>query len=639
MSVSKKEFSLEVEHLEEVKKLIRKIISKKDIDITEYKKSIVNSKRFLWEQKNEMYDKDLYAAMDEEDFNVSILNKDIVKVYKLHRSLECPYFSRIDFFSNDEVESFYIGLTGVDRDYEPVVYDWRASVANLYYNYGLGKAHFETPEGRVNGEVVLRRQFDIKMGEMKSIFDATSGIRDEYLESVLSENTSEAMKNIVGTIQREQNDVIRYPINKNLVVEGTSGSGKTSVALHRIAYILYNNKELSNKNVLVFSPSEEFSAYISNVLPELGEDNVPSATFRDLVEKTLGVASFSLQEEAMSFYEGKSVDVKSAQHKLSLAYKREIDDYLDSLYDRLKFTKKFGLKTSFISSARLNEIKDSIPRSLGFADRIERLSEKICAEFRIDEVKNARKLEKFIRKNLGISEDPLKLYEDFSGNHFDKIPYPDTVAMMYLHFEVNGYPDYSNIREVVIDEAQDYVPWQFELFRKIFRSASYTILGDKNQVINPYHRYTSLEDIAKIFEGEYLILNKAYRSSKEIVLFANDLIKENSVEAVRSESGNRVVEKQTSSIADIEEETKRLVEKGYNKIGIIVKTKSEKEKFDFLNHDNVSVSLVYEAKGLEYDACIVYTDKENYYRENEIGLLYIAVTRALHEVVIYNQIK
>lgn len=639
MYLSREEYDKEVKHLEEVKDIIKSVLKNKNENIEGTKEKIVDSKKYLWEQRNEMFDWDLYSFMNEEDEKVDILNKDIIKVYKLYRSLESPYFCRIDFKSTEGVEKFYIGLTGVDRDYDPIVYDWRANVANLYYNYGLGQAAYDTPLGKVEGEVQLRRQFDIKMGKIENVYDASTTIRDSYLEMALGNNTSEYMRNIVGTIQKEQNDCIRFPISMDLIIEGVVGSGKTSIALHRVAYILYNHKDISNENILLFTPNEEFARYISNVLPELGEMNAPSSNLVELARKFIKDKNIeSLMEVASKYYSGKvSVDLSREKRKVTLEYKKEIDKYLDEYFKSLKFDKKFGLKTKFLSKQSLNELKDKVPSNLGFCDRIERLSSYICESFHIDEIKNIKKMVEMVRKTLGVLNDPVLLYEEFTGIHLgETINYVDIIGLLYLYFEVMGYPEDIYIKEVVIDEAQDYPPFFFYLVKKMFRNANFTILGDSKQVINPYYNYETLEDLGKIFDAKYKRFDKSYRSSANIIEYAKRII-DVDITAVR-QSASKVVERVSEDIKDLEKEVDRFIGKGYQHIGVIVKTDEEKG-FIATHIKNVSIEKVYDAKGLEYDAVIVYTLLKNRYVKEEANLFYIAVTRALHELVIYNQIN
>jgi len=640
MNISKEEYQYEESHLSQTKDIIEDIIATKNVDIEDYKTRIVERKRFLWEHQNEFIDSDLCSLMNEEDMNVSLVNDDITKVYKLYRSLETPYFSRIDFESDNKKNTYYIGLTGVDKEYEPVVYDWRAAVANLYYNYGLGESQYESDEGLVLGTTTLKRQFDIRLGNLLSVYDNEVGVNDILLESVLAGNTDLYMRNIVDTIQKEQNDIIRASIGTDLIVEGVAGSGKTSVALHRIAYLLYNQKNLTNKNVLIFSPSEIFTEYISSVLPELGEENVATTTFKDFAANYIkGIKIESLVEFIERCYESNSKD-KQLEEMLSFSYRDKIDRFLSDYFLSLKFTKKLGLKTSFLSASELNNLKNRVPSKLSFYDRIEYLSEKVCEYFQIDEVKNAAKIQKILRKILGVIVSPIELWESFIGKRIDKVNYEEIIAILYLFFEVNGYPSMSQIKLLVIDEAQDYSLWQFAFIKKIFNNAKFTILGDRNQSINPYLKYSSLEDIKDIFgSAKYKQLKNTYRSSKEIIEFANHILNLKDIHSIRKSNGIDVIEKKEKNLHDdLSSDITLLRDKGLNRIAIITKNEEEKNYIEsLLTSLEVDIIPVYLAKGLEYDGVIIYTDLSNKYLDSEKNLFYVACTRALHALVVYNQ--
>lgn len=643
MKISKQELDKEVGRLKDTINVIEEAIAAKNVNIEEYKRSIVKEKKFIWEHQNEFYDGDLRSAMNDEDFNVSLVNQNIAKVYKLYRSKETPYFSRIDFKRDGEVNSYYIGLTGVDRDYEPVVYDWRAPIANLYYNYGVGESKYEIDGRIVEGETTLKRQFEIKMGKIENVYDSETDIdsRDELLVSVLENNTSEQMKNIVHTIQKEQNEIIRYGGTSNLIVEGVAGSGKTSVALHRIAYLLYNQKGLTNKNVLILSPNSIFSNYISNVLPELGEENVMTTTFDDFATNFIkGVKVESIMKFVERHYEVGSKVNEQQKEQNPIRYKDKLDNFLNEYFDSLKFTKKFGLKTTFISSAELNEIKSHVPEKLGVHDKFNYISEKVCGYFKLDEVRNSSKFREKIMEVLGVEKNPLKLYERFSNKKIeDTVPYEDVFAILYLYFEIWGYPTFGHIKVVVIDEAQDYSMWQFEFLKRIFTQAVFTILGDKNQRVNPYIRYNSMEEIAEVFKNsKYKKLSNTYRSSKEIIEYSNKILDLSGINSIRPSNGVEVVSKQSDNLeSDIREELEKFHEMGYKRVAVVTKTASETSSLKAAVGTDATFIPVYLAKGLEYDAVIVATTKENAYKDEEMSLFYVAVTRALHALVVLNQ--
>lgn len=644
MNLNELEMQLENERLKSTIDIIGELIKSKNIDIDEYKSDIIKRKKFLWEQKNEFYDGDLQSAMNDEDFSVDLINKDIVKVYKLHRSKENPYFSRVDFEHESEVESYYIGLTGVDKDFSPVVYDWRTPVANLYYNYGLGESSYDTPAGVITGNTLLKRQFEIKMGKLVNAYDSSVDSRDELLESVLAHNTTEQMKNIVRTIQKEQNEIIRYGGSSTLVVEGVAGSGKTSVALHRVAYLLYNQKGLTNNNVLILSPNEVFSNYISNVLPELGEENVMSTTFDDFASNYIkGVKVESITDFIERHYEMKSAkkDKDDQKSETNVRYRDRLDNFLEEYYESLHFTKKIGLKTNFVSSAELQKIKDGVPKKLSINDRFNYIAEKLCLQFGIEEIKNAPKLKNTIMNILGVEKNPIKLYEIFSGKKIeDTVLYEDIFAILYLFFEVWGYPSFNHIEVVVVDEAQDYSMWQFEFLRKIFNRAVFTILGDKNQRVNPYIKYDSMEEICDVFKNsKYKKLFNTYRSSKEIIEYSNAILGIDGIKSIRPSNGLSVNIRESDDLArDIESEVERFKNLGFERIAVVTKTGAEAREFKMkVADESIEFIPVYLAKGLEYDAVIVASEKGKSFSRDEANLLYVAATRALHALSVFNQ--
>lgn len=644
MNLNELEMQLENERLKSTIDIIGELIKSKNIDIDEYKSDIIKRKKFLWEQKNEFYDGDLQSAMNDEDFSVDLINKDIVKVYKLHRSKENPYFSRIDFEHESEVESYYIGLTGVDKDFSPVVYDWRTPVANLYYNYGLGESSYDTPAGVITGNTLLKRQFEIKMGKLVNAYDSSVDSRDELLESVLAHNTTEQMKNIVRTIQKEQNEIIRYGGSSTLVVEGVAGSGKTSVALHRVAYLLYNQKGLTNNYVLILSPNEVFSNYISNVLPELGEENVMSTTFDDFASNYIkGVKVESITDFIERHYEMKSAkkDKDDQKSETNVRYRDRLDNFLEEYYESLHFTKKIGLKTNFVSSAELQKIKDGVPKKLSINDRFNYIAEKLCLQFGIEEIKNAPKLKNTIMNILGVEKSPIKLYEIFGGKKIEgTVLYEDIFAILYLFFEVWGYPSFNHIEVVVVDEAQDYSMWQFEFLRKIFNRAVFTILGDKNQRVNPYIKYDSMEEICDVFKNsKYKKLFNTYRSSKEIIEYSNAILGIDGIKSIRPSNGLSVNIRESDDLArDIGFEVDRFRDLGFERIAVVTKTGAESRELKMkIADESIEFIPVYLAKGLEYDAVIVASEKGKSFSRDEANLLYVAATRALHALSVFNQ--
>lgn len=637
--LEKLEFDKEKKHLKEVEELIADTLKEKKANLDDVKQTITARKRFLWQNLSDYSDTEMYSIMREEDFTTDFANADVKKLYKLYRSQESPYFARVDFDENGIKHKFYIGLTGIDKDYEPVVHDWRANVSNLYYNCGLGSSSYETEEGIIAGTTTKKRQFKIEFGHLVDAYDDETGSRDDILDIVLKKNTTDHMRNIVNTIQKEQNEIIRYSGTSTLLVEGAAGSGKTSVALHRIAYLLYNQKNLSYKNVLLFSPNETFSEYISEVLPELGEENVSTTTFEDFAANYISVPIESQEEFLERVYTQNKINDQVIRHKLSIAYKYEIDKFLSEYYSSLKFTQKIGLGKKILSKDDLSGIKSKVPTKLSFSERIEFISNRVCELLDIDEIKNGDRIYKAIAKMLKIEKDPLKLYAEFLGQEkLEKISYEDITGLLYLTFELKGYPIFSDVKVVLIDEAQDYSVLEFYLFKKMFKRATFTILGDKNQSLNPFVDYNTLEELGSIFKDyKYKYLAKSYRSSREISEFANSLLGIDS-EIVRSNSDNPVkFRREETLLEDILCDIEKMKGSGLIKLGIVTKTIEEARKIERLVPKDIEVLPIYIAKGLEFDGVIVYTDPLDPYSDEEMKLYYVAATRALHSLVVYNQ--
>lgn len=243
-----------------------------------------------------------------------------------------PYFARIDFKEEQETETLYLGIASLrDKDEETIVIDWRAPIANLYYEGELGETFYETDTDRFTVELLLKRQFKIQNGEILSMVDTSEIINDEFLLEILDEASSSQMRNIVSTIQKAQNQIIRDTTNKFLLIEGIAGSGKTSALLQRVAFLLYRNRKwLDEKQVLLFSPNHLFSDYISMVLPSLGESEVPTRTFHHFIQLILTgyeVTKETQQEE--TFLSGDDDAIEKIKSSLFLVEK--INRYVRSI--------------------------------------------------------------------------------------------------------------------------------------------------------------------------------------------------------------------------------------------------------------------------------------------------------------------
>lgn len=285
MELEKKEQLLEEQRLDKTISIIRDKISELGQELYDREDKILEFKKFMWDSRADMDGAELKTMMSDNDLEVNMMMNKGEYLQKLYKIQNNPYFGSIIFKDSDEQDEVYIGITHVtDKKNNYYVHDWRSPICSLFYDYEVGPCKYTSPSGEITGEITRKRQYTIKDGKLVHIFDNNINIDDELLQEVLASESSDKMKNIVNTIQQEQNKVIRNTDNPNLIVEGIAGSGKTSVALHRIAFLLYKIQNLKSNNILIFSPNKVFSEYISNVLPSLGEANTSETTINDFLD-------------------------------------------------------------------------------------------------------------------------------------------------------------------------------------------------------------------------------------------------------------------------------------------------------------------------------------------------------------------
>ena len=611
---------------------------------------------------------------DQEIDNLEMKAKYYRKLYKIQNS---PYFAKIVFESEEEGKNdIYIGLTYLTKNNDNVIYDWRSPIASVFYDYESGNAQYEAPMGIIKGYLHNKRQFTIEDAKIKRVFDSKLNVQDELLQEVLANKTDEYMKNIVNTIQTEQNAIIRNIKDKNLIVQGIAGSGKTSVALHRIAFLLYKIKNLTSDKVLIFAPNKVFSEYISNVLPELGEENTKETTFSDFLETYIteyrNIESFTSFIER--YYKYEEADTDLIRFKQSNEIIKVMEEYINEFSNKAKFTKDIFNHDLFIEKEKLNYYLKERYSSIPLFERIDEISLKIAEqEFRSNKSK-AKQIRKWLKEVINIPLDLKEIYKNFYRSETFKkyyqkpipesyinrlddksISYEDACLFVYmkslLRFLGNDYM----IEQTIVDEAQDYNVLQYILLKKILKKSKFTILGDVNQTINPYYQYKSLEELKSVFNESvnYIELNKTYRSSPEIIEHANKILGLSLVSAIRRDTHVPVEFKEEDNLREQLLEDIKKLQKDNKSIAIITKTDTESEKIYKLLHKdledlvliknnskNFSRTLVtlpsYMAKGLEFDGTIIYTEKNNSYTYDERYLYYVSCTRSQHHLIIYN---
>ena len=668
MKIEREEFERERNYLNKTVSLIRKKISKLGQELFDDDSKVLEFKKLIWDTHTEMDPNEMRSMMAESDLQVSIMQSKGNYLQRLFRIQNKPYFGSIRFKEegSEEEDNIYIGITHVEDKLDYYVHDWRSPICSMFYDYETGPASYKAPSGIIKGNIIKKRQYIIEDAELKHIFDNDLNISDSLLQEVLAEESSDKMKNIVNTIQEEQNKVIRNTEDKNLIVEGIAGSGKTSVALHRIAFLLYRIPNLTSSNVVVFTPNKVFSEYISNVLPELGEDNTYDMTFYDLLCQNINeykdIENFT--DFISRYYKGNVDNYDIIKYKQSDEIIKDINNYINNLLSTIKFNNKLEYDNFIeIDTEELNNMLNYKYNRFPLFERIKEISKRIASNNYEGSTKNASSIEKKLKELLNIKLDLKDIFNNFYQSEYSK--YKDKVNDKYLYYEdaciflyikslLVGFNTNHVIKEIVIDEAQDYNKLQYLIIKKTFKTSNYTILGDTNQTINPYYKYDSLEELTSIFESsKYITLTKTYRSTGKIIDYTNKILGLNHVTAIRNDKASDIIFRNNITKNDFLTDINNL--KTISKsIAIITKNDKEAEEVYNMLKNDLDIMLIdgfghikrdlvvvpsYVAKGLEFDSVIIYTDEDNKYQEKDKYLFYVACTRAQHNLIIYNNSK
>ena len=672
MPIAKKDWQEEEKRLDKVLDIIRRKISELGAELYEEEEKQLEFKKFLWESHTDMDPTEMKTMMSNNDVEISIIMKRGEYFQKLFKIQNKPYFASIIFTDNKEKrkETIYIGITHVEENLEYYVHDWRSPICNLYYDYETGPSQYIAPEGTIKGIINRKRQYIIENAKLINIFDNSINIDDELLQKVLAKDTDEKMKNIVNTIQKEQNQVIRNTKDKNLIVEGIAGSGKTSVALHRVAFLLYKIENLTTEDILIFSPNKIFTQYISNVLPELGEKNTKETSYHEYLMHYLKefkeIETFTHFIE--KYYQDKTIPYELICYKQSDNITKDIDNYLEEYINNTHFTKDLINRDYEITKEELNQLLHIRYKHFPFFKRIDTIATKLCDKFYYGKMTKKKSLYKVLLDSLNIEKNYINIYNNFYQSKYSKIKtnqkmiinkkqinYEDATLLIYIKFYLDEIDYNTSIKQIVIDEAQDYTKTEYLIIKKLFRNANYTILGDVNQTINPYYKYQSLNSITTIFNNsKYIELLKTYRSSPEIIEYTNKILNLNHISAIRRHNKKEVIERTITNNLNksLIEDIKNL-SKEYKSVAIITKSTIERDYIYSQIRDKIQINKMedttqefkrnlvilpsYLAKGLEFDAVIVYTTKEYPYEEHEKYLFYVACTRCQHQLIIYHQ--
>ena len=680
MNIDEEDLLLEKHHLKNTISEIRNQISELADDLYDDEEKQKEFRSFLWDSRQELDDMEMKSLRNESEMEARLLERKKTYFKKLYKIQNSPYFGKITFKEDgDHIRDYYIGLTYLTKDNENIINDWRSPISSIFYDFESGEAEYECPGGIVKGFLYNKRQFTIEDGKLKRVFDNKLNIQDELLQEVLATKASDKMKNIVNTIQAEQNAIIRNTKDNNLIVQGIAGSGKTSVALHRVAFLLYKIKNLTSDKVLIFAPNNIFSEYISNVLPELGEDNTKETTFHKFL--TSYIKEYKEIEDFTSFieryYKHEEIDPSLVKLKQSDDIVKPIIDYVKRYTDTARFTEDIMTKELFYPKDDLNFMLHHRYSKFPLIQRIDAMAEKICDQKFNGSKGKIKTVSKLLKEYLNVSLDIKEIYKSFYNSREFKsvfnnevhpryikrlnesmISYEDAILFVFMKCLFEGFIYDYEIEQTIIDEAQDYNKLQYILMKRILRKSKFTILGDINQTINPYYQYKSLDELRGLFKGDcnYLELTKTYRSSPEIIEHTNKILDLDLVSAIRRDNHipvefrkeDNLFEQLTADINNLRYENRS--------IAIITKTDDEATKvYDLLNKEYPEMMLIsnnskkfarglvvipsYIAKGLEFDATIVYTEKHNAYVYEEKYLYYVACTRSQHHLIIYNQKK
>ena len=673
------------EYLPYVLKWLNDRLAQADAAILEGEKEIEDMHEYYWENYTEM---DQYGYEDYDNqqalFRQMNANEEQFRLRKRFKKMQdSPFFGRVDFRydGDEEAETFYIGIGNLSESAGslPLVYDWRAPVSGLFYDYDKGPASYEAPSGIFEGEVTSKWQYKIRKGKMLYEFESDVKIDDEILGAELGSNGEVQLKNIVRTIQKEQNEIIRNTKDKIMVIQGAAGSGKTSVALHRIAYLLYHDREnLKSSNVLILSPNGVFADYISHILPELGEENIREMSFDlfayrelkeivgdcedryDQIERT--VLNPKIQEICR---EKQSPEFVSKLDGFVLRLEDELMNFRDVEYRGCTLSEKEIIDLFYFKFLDVPLLSRMHSVAEYFIDQVETLRDRDLSDEEREEV-----MECF--RSMYETRDCYVLYSRFLEKEgYRPLPhcqiekrrlrYEDVYPVLYLKYTLYQCRNHHGIKHVVVDEMQDYSWIQYLLIHKMF-PCRMTILGDKAQTMED-ETQDVLKFLPKIFGKDIrkIVMNRSYRNTMEVAQYANHLTGIEDMELFERH-GEPVDERTFSST---EEALETVLEKWLNRReefeteALIFLTEREAEhaflyiekrlkeiapeaenQLCYMNRDSQSfkkgltVTTFYLAKGLEFDQVFGIFEEDR-----ESGLQcqakYITATRALHELHMY----
>lgn len=761
MNVQDQAWLEEQQRVEKVHDIITRRIARLEQEVGSVRGDVVEMRKEFWDEVTVNFSEaddvgETSTSLRQQSQVLSEREKSHQHAYaalgKMRKLKQSPYFGRIDFAEEGEAqEAIYLGIASLldEGDEQFLIYDWRAPISNLYYDSVPGPASYQTPSGTIEGSMSLKRQFVIRGSQLKVMFDTGVTIGDELLQEVLGRSSDAQMKSIVATIQSEQNRIIRNDKTRMLIVQGAAGSGKTSAALQRVAYLLYKHRgSLTADQMLLFSPNPMFNSYVSTVLPELGEENMLQTTFQEYLEHRIGrelqledpfiQIEYVLSNSTAPDYPAR---IDGIQYKSSARFLDAINRYKlllereQMLFRPLRFQGKEVVSAEAISRAfyeydpsirlanRCELLKEWLLKELAAFGKQEQGEPWVEEQIQVLDKDEYQRAYQRMRRKHGRGRDSFSDYEDektilakmivsdrmkplrkwvkalrfvdinrlyrqlflkqelMEALSPEKLPeawteicqqtlqkigagelfYEDATPYLYLKEMILGFRSNTSIRHVIIDEAQDYSPFQLHFLKRLFPRARFTALGDLNQAIYAHasvlQNSTTLTELYGEEDSESITLLRSYRSTRQIVDFTRAMIpggehivpfnREGELPLVQNVGSHE--ELHGRLLSDIE----RLRKDGYESIAVICKTAAESEQaYEALSPElparlikkttlsfekGIHIIPAYLAKGVEFDAVLIYDGSNaNYTREAERKLFYTACTRAMHLLHIYS---
>lgn len=659
-------------YLEEIKEQITLGIRRVDDAVKQFSEDLRQKKQYLYEHQSGLDEADMVAADQSINRMAFTGEAAVARKRRLLKLAQSPYFGRIDFApAGQPATPVYIGVHAFadERQRHNLIYDWRAPISSLFYDFELGEAAYTGPAGPVPGQIALKRQYKIRDGRLEFMLDSDVNIHDDVLQRELAKSSDDKMKNIVATIQRDQNAVIRNEEATVMVIQGVAGSGKTSIALHRIAFLLYRFRDtIAAKDILIISPNKVFADYISNVLPELGEEHIPEMGMDELAAELLDPrysfqtffeqVSALLETHDAAFIE--RIRVKSSFDFLSKLnqYLLHVENHYFSVadlrvgrtvvpgvfiqqrfkaYHRVPLLQRFGQVATDVRAY----VRDKADRKLTGGEKAA-IGEGIPRMFRFNNVLDFyRDFYRWMGRPELLKFDPGRPLE-----------YADVFALIYLRIRLEGLTAYEHVKHLLIDEMQDYTPVQYAVLSRLFRCRK-TILGDVSQTVNPYSA-SSAETIERVFpQADVVRLYRSYRSTVEITAFAQRISPNPHIIPLERHGPEPTVARYPGPAeerAAIQELIQAFQAAGHHSLGIICKTLRQATQLhqalqapgvhlltaeSTAFQEGVIITTAHLAKGLEFDEVIVPgASARNYHTEVDRSMLYVACTRAMHRLTL-----